>query len=171
MHNYSGSMATDDDDDQVAWNGRVRNETPTQQLDRNWAALLQELRVVQTGVQLLTGFLLTLPFQARFDGLSTTGHMVYLVTVSASILATVLLVAPVSMHRLLFRRRAIDVVVRVGNILAICGLVMLGITLVGAAALTFEIVLGVHAAAPAAAVVALFAFAFWFVLPSAYRHR
>lgn len=89
-------MATDEDDDQIAWNGRVRNETPTQQLDRNWAALLQELRVVQTGVQLLTGFLLTLPFQARFDSLSTAGHVVYLVTVSASILATVLLVAPVS---------------------------------------------------------------------------
>lgn len=89
-------MGTDEDDDQIAWNGQVRNETPTQQLDRNWSALLQELRVVQTGVQLLTGFLLTLPFQARFDSLSTAGHVVYLVTVSASILATVLLVAPVS---------------------------------------------------------------------------
>ena len=38
--------------------------SPMQRLDRNWADLLQELRVVQTGVQLLTGFLLTLPFQA-----------------------------------------------------------------------------------------------------------
>ena len=164
-------MGTDEDDDQIAWNGQVRNETPTQQLDRNWSALLQELRVVQTGVQLLTGFLLTLPFQARFDSLSTAGHMVYLVTVSASILATVLLVAPVSMHRLLFRRRAIDVIVRVGNVLAICGLAMLGITLIGAAALTFEVVLGVHAAAPAAVVVALATVAFWFVLPRAYRNR
>ncbi|MFI8567011.1 DUF6328 family protein [Rhodococcus sp. NPDC078407] len=164
-------MTTDEEDDQAEWNSRVRNETPTQQLDRNWAALLQELRVVQTGVQLLTGFLLTLPFQTRFDGLSTTGHVVYLVTVSASILATVLLVAPVSMHRLLFRRRAIDVVVRIGNNLAIAGLFMLGMTLVGSAALTFEIVLGIGAAAPAAVVVGLFAVGFWFVLPRIYRSR
>ena len=62
-------------------------------------------------------------------------------------------------------------IVRVGNVLAICGLVMLGITLIGAAALTFEVVLGVHAAAPAAAVVALATIAFWFVLPRAYRSR
>jgi hypothetical protein len=59
------------------WNEQVRDETPMQRLDRNWADLLQELRVVQTGVQLLTGFLLTLPFQAvsnssvRMNGRST----------------------------------------------------------------------------------------------------
>lgn len=114
---------------------------------------------------------MTLPFQARFDGLSTAGHVVYLMTVSASMLATILLVAPVSMHRLLFRQRAIGVIVRVGNILAISGLAMLGVTLVGAAALTFEIVLGVRAAAPAAAVVASTAVAFWFLLPRIHRRR
>lgn len=164
-------MTTGEDEEHLEWNGKARNETPTQQLDRNWLALLQELRVVQTGVQLLTGFLLTLPFQSRFDDLSDAGHIVYLVTVSASILATILLVAPVGMHRLLFRQRAIGILVRVGNRLAISGLVMLGITLVGAVALTFEIVLGVGAAPPAAVVVALSIIALWFVLPRAYRNR
>ncbi|KJU99949.1 DUF6328 family protein [Rhodococcoides fascians] len=167
----TGDEDEDEDEDHRAWNDKARNETPTQQLDRNWSSLLQELRVVQTGVQLLTGFLLTLPFQARFDGLSTAGHVVYLMTVSASMLATILLVAPVSMHRLLFRQRAIGVIVRVGNILAISGLAMLGVTLVGAAALTFEIVLGVRAAASAAAVVASTAVAFWFLLPRIHRRR
>ncbi len=57
--------------DDAAWNRRVRDETETQRLDRNWSNLLQELRVVQTSVQLLTGFLLTLPFQQRFEELST----------------------------------------------------------------------------------------------------
>ncbi|OZE76539.1 sodium:proton antiporter [Rhodococcus sp. 15-649-1-2] len=162
-------MSTDEDPDHLEWNGKARNETPTQHLDRNWLALLQELRVVQTGVQLLTGFLLTLPFQSRFDDLSSAGHVVYLVTVSASILATILLVAPVGMHRLLFRQRAIGVLVRVGNTLAISGIVMLGITLIGAVALTFEIVLGLSAALPAAVVVAVIMIGFWFVLPRAYR--
>ena len=80
-----------------------RDETEAQRLDRNWSGLLQELRVAQTGVQLLTGFLLTLPFQQRFTQLDGVMRTVYLVTVACSIGATVLLVAPVSMHRLLFR--------------------------------------------------------------------
>ncbi len=54
-------MDSAEDRDDAAWNRRVRNETDTQRLDRNWNNLLQELRVAQTGVQLLTGFLLTLP--------------------------------------------------------------------------------------------------------------
>lgn len=170
-HGYSELMATDESADHLEWNEKARNETPAQQLDRNWLALLQELRVVQTGVQLLTGFLLTLPFQSRFDDLSSAGHVVYLVTVSASIVATILLVAPVIMHRLLFRQRAIGVLVRVGNKLAISGVVMLGITLIGAAALTFEIVLGARVAVPAAATVAVLIVALWLVLPRAYRPR
>ncbi|MBY6349314.1 DUF6328 family protein [Rhodococcoides corynebacterioides] len=160
-----------EDDDHVEWNREVRGETPIQQLDRNWLALLQELRVVQTGVQLLTGFLLTLPFQGRFTDLSTVGHAVYLVTVSASTMATILLVAPVGMHRLLFRQRAIGVLVTTGNRLAIGGIAMLGVTLVGAAALTFEIVVGELASLVAAAVVALLLVGFWYLLPRANRPR
>jgi len=86
-----------------AWDQRARHETETERLDRNWSSLLQELRVVQTGVQLLTGLLLTLPFQQRFTELSTLAQDVYLLTVIASIGSTVLLVAPVGLHRLLFR--------------------------------------------------------------------
>ena len=76
-----------DSDDERAdeeWNYRARHETETQRLDRNWAALLQELRIVQTGVQLLTGFLLTLPFQQRFADLTDFEVGVYLVTVALS---------------------------------------------------------------------------------------
>lgn len=164
-------MPADDDDSHVEWNEKVRHETPTQQLDRNWLALLQELRVVQTGVQLLTGFLLTLPFQSRFADLSTAGHIIYLATVSASLFATIMLVAPVGMHRLLFRQRAVGVLVRVGNRLAIGGIVMLGVTLTGAAALTFEIVLGAWAVPFVAVIVAAVMVAFWFVLPRRYRSR
>ena len=56
-------------DDDADWNMSARHETPTARLDRNWEDLLQELRVAQTGVQLLTGLLLTVPFQARFRDL------------------------------------------------------------------------------------------------------
>ena len=60
-----------------------RDETPTERLDRNWGDLLQELRVSQTGVQLLTGFLLTLPFQSRFAELDRVEQNIYLGTSAA----------------------------------------------------------------------------------------
>ena len=72
-----------------AWDTAARSETETERLDRNWLSLLQELRVVQTGVQLLTGFLLTLPFQPRFDGLNATMRAVYLTTVGCSVAGNV----------------------------------------------------------------------------------
>src|SRR5436309_15969109 len=96
---------TDDDrraDD--SWDQKERNETPTERLDRNWGDLLQELRVVQTGVQLLTGFLLTLPFQQKFSRLDSGARGIYLFAVAASIVATGFLQAPVSVHRALFRK-------------------------------------------------------------------
>ncbi|WP_254303469.1 DUF6328 family protein [Rhodococcoides kyotonense] len=158
-------MNTGEGEAQREWNGKARNETPTQQLDRNWNALLQELRVVQTGVQLLTGFLLTVPFQGRFDQLSSTGRAVYLVTVAASIVATILLIAPVGMHRLLFRKRAIGYLVRVGNRLAILGLLSLAVALVGVVTLTFDLVLGIVGAVSAAIVVAVLLIGLWWVLP------
>jgi hypothetical protein len=67
------------------WDDVERHETSTQRLDRNWSSLLQDLWVVQTGVQSLTGFLLTLPFQQRFDTLDDTMRMLYLATVSCSV--------------------------------------------------------------------------------------
>lgn len=48
-----------------------RNETSAERIDRNWNEMLQELKVVQTGMQILAGFLLTVPFQQRF--LTLTG--------------------------------------------------------------------------------------------------
>jgi hypothetical protein len=164
-------MTADEGAAHRAWNSKARNETPTQQLDRNWNALLQELRVVQTGVQLLTGFLLTVPFQGRFDQLSSTGRAVYLITVAASIVATILLIAPVGMHRLLFRRRAIGYLVHIGNRLAILGLASLAVALVGVVTLTFDLVLGIVGAVVAATVVALLLIGLWWVLPRTYVAR
>ena len=119
-----------------------RDETEAERLDRNWSSLLQELRVAQTGVQLLTGFLLTLPFQQRFTELDGVMRTVYLVTVACSIGSTVLLVAPVSMHRLLFRRHRLDALVSASHGYAIAGLLLLGIALAGVAAVIFDLVVG-----------------------------
>lgn len=142
-----------------------RHETETERLDRNWSSLLQELRVAQTGVQVLTGFLLTLPFQNRFSDLDAGARLVYLLTVACSMGSTVLLVAPVSMHRVLFRRRRLDVLVASSHKFAIAGLVLLGLALAGVAAIIFDAVLGAVAAWSAGAATLLALASAWFWLP------
>lgn len=142
-----------------------RRETATERLDRNWSALLQELRVTQTGVQLLTGFLLTLPFQQRFGSLDNAQRALYLATVASSIAATLFLIAPVGLHRLLFRRHRVALMVALAHRLAICGMVLLGFALTGVVALIFGVVLGAIGAAVAAALAASVFVGLWVLLP------
>lgn len=148
-----------------------RDETEAQRLDRNWSSLLQELRVTQTGVQLLTGFLLTLPFQARFTQLDGTIKTVYLVTVACSLGATVLLVAPVGMHRVLFRRHRLDAIVTASHGCAVAGLILLGVALAGVAAVIFDTVLGPPAGWIACGCTLAAFVVFWFVIPLPLRRR
>jgi Family of unknown function (DUF6328) len=155
----------DHPEDDQQWDRRKRGETETERLDRNWNSLLQELRVVQTGVQLLTGFLLTLPFQQRFDVLSEPLRIVYLATVGCSVGATVLLVAPVGIHRLLFRRHRLQVLVSAAHRCAFAGLALLGTALTGVTLVVFAAVAGRTAGLIAGAcAMVLFAF-FWWALP------
>ena len=99
-----------------------RQETGEQRDDRNLGELIQELRVAGLGVQVLFGFLLSLPFTARFDQLSTGQRDLYLATVILAAVATILLVGPVAYHRLVFRRGMKERLVRFANLLAILGL-------------------------------------------------
>ncbi|MEO3759237.1 DUF6328 family protein [Mycobacterium sp. B14F4] len=142
-----------------------RDETEAQRLDRNWSSLLQELRVAQTGVQLLTGFLLILPFSDRFSSLDSVMRAVYLITVGCSIGATVLLIAPVSMHRVLFRRHRLDTVVSTAHHFAITGTLLLGIAMAGVATIIFATVANrpLGWIAGGATLVALLAF--WYAMP------
>lgn len=119
------------------WDWAARHETRVERLDRNWSSLLQELRVVQTGVQLLTGFLLTLPFQQRFTELDAHSRAIYLGTVALSVASTVLLIAPVGMHRMLFRRRRLTLLVSAAHRCAYLGLLLLGTALAGVTTLIF----------------------------------
>ena len=146
------------------WDGE-RDETETERLDRNWAVLVQELRVVQTGVQLLTGLLLTLPFHDRFEDLPQAMRMVYLATVACAVTSTVLLASPVAMHRLLFRRHRLGQLVSAAHRLTYVGLLLLGVSLVGVVLLVFGTVAGGVAGLIAAGVALLAFVGFWVVLP------
>lgn len=120
----------------------TRRETYAEKLDRNWAEILQELRILQTGLQLIAGFLLTLPFQARFTILDSYGIWLYLsmVLTAASALAVVLM--PLSVHRWLFRRQIKNRLVNSGAWAAKLGLALACVLIVGTTALIFDSVLG-----------------------------
>ena len=143
----------------------VRNETDAERYDRNWAELVQELRVAQTGVQILAGFLLTLPFTERFEEVDQGYHVLFLVAFGLAVLTTGLMIAPVMLHRFLFGRHAKDTVVRVGNLLVKAAMASLGLTMAAVAALIFGVVVDAVAAVVAAVAALVFYVAMWVVLP------
>ena len=108
-----------------------RNETPLQRCDRNLVELLQEVRVVQTGVQVLFAFLLTAPLTSRFPELSTLLTVQYFGTLLASGAAAVLLIAPTAHHRLLFRRGDKEYLVALANRHTLVGLVFVALSMLG----------------------------------------
>ncbi len=148
-----------------------RHETEAERLDRNWVELLQELRVTQTGIQLLAGFLLTLPFQARFQDLDPVLEWVFLTAVVLATLSSGLIVAPAVAHRVLFRLHAKDQLVIAGDALAKMGLACLGLTIVSVVTLIFGVVRGLTSGI-VAGVCCLLVFALlWLGLPAHMARR
>jgi hypothetical protein len=146
-----------------------RGETLDQVLDRNLNELLQELRVAFTGVQILFAFLLTLAFTQRFEDLDDFGLAVYTVTLLSTGVATMVLIAPVSFHRLVFRRRQKSALVLIADRLLIVGLALLAPAICGALLLILDVALGRWQAVVGSSVVALVGLVTWYVLPLAVR--
>jgi O-antigen/teichoic acid export membrane protein len=149
----------------------VRQEPEAHQLDRNWAELIQELRVIGTGVQILFAFLLSIAFQSRFARTTGLQRDDYLATLMLSGMAAAIFIAPVAVHRLLFRFRVKDEVVNVTNVLAICGLVSLSLALVGAILLVSDWVAGSLGAVICSGSAALVLLTGWFAFPLWLRRR
>jgi hypothetical protein len=148
-----------------------RDETDAERYDRNWSDLVQELRVAQTGVQVLAGFLLTLPFSSRFGDMGDGHRTIYLVAFSLAVVTVGLMTAPVAVHRFLFGRHEKDVLVHAGDLFAKAGLAAMGLTLVTVVVLIFALVLGDTAGLVAGAMVLVFYVAAWVVLPMSLLRR
>ena len=146
-----------------------RDETEAERDDRNLAELLQELRVAGLGVQVLFGFLLSLPFTSRFTRLSPGQRDLYLATLVLAAVATALLLGPVAYHRLVFRRGQKEGLVRAASAMAIAGLIAVGLAVSAAVLLVTGYV---ASALPAALITALVTCVFgglWFAFPLARR--
>ena len=140
-------------------------ESRGERLDRELMELLQGLRVVMPGVQVLLAFLLTAPFQQRFAQLPGSLRNAYFASIACATLATVLLIAPSTHHRLLFRAREKEWLLRVGNQMALWGTVLLGASIVLALYVVTNVLFSsAQALLTAVAAVVVFA-AIWYVLP------
>ena len=146
-----------------------RDESEAQRDDRNLAELLQELRISGLGVQVLFGFLLSLPFTARFAKLSQGQRDLYLASLVLSAVATALLLGPVAYHRVVFRRRQKEPLVRAASVMATLGLAAVGLAICAAVLLaTTTVATGLPAGLITVFVFVLFA-GLWFAFPLSRR--
>ena len=153
----------------VSGSADPRDESEAERDDRNLAELLQELRVVGLGVQVLFGFLLSLPFTNRFSRLSAGQRDLYLACLLLAAVATALLLGPVAYHRLVFRRGQKEQVVRAASVLAIGGVAVVGLAVSAAVLLVASFVVS---GLPAALITAFIACTFgllWFAFPLTHR--
>jgi hypothetical protein len=146
-----------------------RNESEATRLDRNYGELLQELRVAETGVQILFAFMLSIAFQQRFQTLDDVQRTIYVITLLFCTLSIALLVAPVAFHRLVFRQGLKDELVRITNRLALAGTSFLLLAVLSGVLLIFDYVVGRGFAAAVTSVLAVLFIGLWVVFPLSRR--
>jgi len=155
-HNRTRSYSRDDEDER-------------ERLDRHWNELLQELRLAQTGTQILFAFLLSIAFTNRFQDADSFTHDVFAGTLVASAFAVGLFLAPVSFHRIVFQQRLRDRMIPIAHHLANGGMVFLIAAMCGGVLLAIDVVLSRPVALVIVGVVLLWFIAFWYVLPAYVR--
>ncbi|MDQ3791838.1 MAG: DUF6328 family protein [Actinomycetota bacterium] len=149
--------------------GRGTGEGAQERSAREVVELLQELRVVLPGVQVLFAFLLTVPFTQRFAQLTTLQQNVFFATLLCTAAATALLIAPSAHHRLLWRRGAREERLQVGNLLTILGLLFLVPAMVGVIFVITDLMFGTPTAVGVTVAMAASFVLLWFLLPLRYR--
>jgi uncharacterized protein DUF6328 len=146
-------------------------ESESQRWQRNFAELLQELRVAQTGVQILFAFLLIVAFSPGFDREDSFGRGVYLVALLSTACATALIIAPVAVHRALFRMGEKPQVVVYAHRMAYAGLMLVLVSMVSAVLLAVDVVLDRPEAIMVSTATGVVFFMLWVVLPLLRRWR
>ena len=149
---------------------RSKHESEKQRWDRNFADLLQELRVAQTGVQILVAFLLTLPFSNGFPKTTDFQKDTYIVALLAAAAATAMIISPVAFHRALFRQGRKPELVRYAHKMATGGLAFMLISMVSSVLLITDFLTNIWVALVLTGIAALFFLTFWAAVPWARRN-
>jgi hypothetical protein len=137
--------------------------------DRQLLELLNELRVALPGVQLLFGFLLTVPFTQRFGDTTSFQRNVFYVTLVSAAISTICLIAPSAVHRLRFHQSERAYVIESANKLLIAGLCFLGVAIICAVLLITDFLYDGPRVVIYVGALALLLVVLWFVRPL-YRH-
>ncbi|MFB7500347.1 DUF6328 family protein [Streptomyces sp. NPDC056161] len=148
-----------------------RDESDEERADRMWSELIQEVRVAQTGVQILFGFLLTVVFSAKYDDLADADQAIYTVTVVLGACATGALIGPVSLHRIVAGRRVKPRAVRWASRLTFVGLFLLLATMTASLLLILRVAANDTAVVWLVAVVVAWYLVCWYLLPLWVRRR
>jgi hypothetical protein len=135
------------------------------------AELLQEVRVAQTGTQILFAFLLGVPFTMRFEQITSFQRTVYFVTLLAAAVASVFLIAPTAYHRLLFRQKERPFVISAANRLTIVGLTFVALSMIGVVLLISDLLYKETTTAIATAAIAGLFAVVWYLIPLFRRSR
>ncbi|TDU84189.1 hypothetical protein EV138_6660 [Kribbella voronezhensis] len=141
------------------------DEDAGERLDRQWNELLQELRLAQTGTQILFAFLLSIPFSNRFQEADAFTHDVFAGTLITSALAVGLFLAPVSFHRILFQKKMRDRMIPIAGRMAAGGLFFLILAIASGVLLAIDVVLSRTAAFIVVGIVLAWFVLFWYVVP------
>ncbi len=142
-----------------------RDESEAERLDRNYGELLQEMRVLQAGVQILFAFLLSLPFQSRFESVTDFQRNTYLVTIVSAALATALVIGPVPFHRVVYRRGMKADLMRVAARYIAGGLAFFFVSMTGAVLLVLDFLVSRTFAVGVVAALAAGFLVLWVVVP------
>ncbi|MFI6299025.1 DUF6328 family protein [Nonomuraea sp. NPDC050790] len=144
---------------------RRPGESHKERIDRELAELLQGLRVAVTGVQVLFAFLLTVPFQQGFGKIDAVGIWLFFISLMGAALASVCFITPAAQHRLIFRTRLKERMIKRANRLGVAGAALLLVAMTAAVAMVAEVVLNAWPAALFGGAVALTAGWFWLLQP------
>ncbi|HEX7746821.1 MAG TPA: DUF6328 family protein [Micromonosporaceae bacterium] len=148
----------------------MSKETEKERWQRNFADLLQELRVAQTGVQILFAFLLTLPFSAQFTKVNTLQRDLYVIALLSAAAATAMIISPVAFHRALFRQGRKPELVVYAHRMATGGLCFMLVSMVSSVFLITDFLLDQAFAYLLSGATGLWFLTFWIILPGI-RHR
>jgi Family of unknown function (DUF6328) len=141
------------------------SEDKKEQLDRELMEILNELRVMATGVQMLFGFLLAVAFSQRFGAVSSIDRGVYYATLLSTAMASTLLIAPAAHHRMLFRYNEKHHMILMANRLAIAGVMFLGVAITGVVFLITDVLFGSAATTVVTILATVIVVGLWFVIP------
>ena len=147
------------------------NEDQQSRHDRELIELLNELRVALPGIQVLFAFLLTMPFTQRFPDVTTTQKTVYYVAFLSTAVASILLIAPSIIHRLLFREADKENILQVSNRLTVVGMLFLALAITAVVFVISDYLYGSPLSVVATVVIGAMAIGIWYALPMSRRFQ